>query len=71
MASIRKISLLPRLDVAGTSVLSGMFALATKGLLEGMPVRGAFVRLKFRTPSPNLLARYSQNESSSATLLFF
>ena len=50
MASIRKISLLPRLDVAGTSVLSGMSALANKGLLEGMPVRSAFVRLTFHTP---------------------
>ena len=43
MASIRKISLLPGLDVAGTSVLSGMSALATKGLLEGMPLTSAFV----------------------------
>ena len=35
MASIRKISLLLRLVVAGISVLSGVSALATERLLEG------------------------------------
>ena len=44
MVSISKISLLLGLDVSGTSVLSGMSALVTKGLLEGMPPRRAFVR---------------------------
>ena len=37
MASTREISLLLRLDVAGTSVLSGVSALATKELLKDMP----------------------------------
>ena len=44
MVSISKISLLLALDVSGTSVLSDMSALVTKGLLEGMPPRSAFVR---------------------------
>mgnify|MGYP004252489405 FL=1 len=44
MVSISKISLLLGLDVSGTSVLSDMSALVTKGLLEGMPLRSAFVR---------------------------
>ena len=44
MESTREISLLLRLDVAGTSVLSGMSALATKELLEDMPPRSASVR---------------------------
>ena len=51
MASTREISLLLRLDIAGTSVLSGMSALATnmsalatKELLEDMPPRSPFVR---------------------------
>ena len=44
MASTREISLLLMLDVAGTSVLPGMSALATKVLLEDMPPRSAFVR---------------------------
>jgi hypothetical protein len=35
MASIRKISLLLRLVVAGTSVVSGVSALASERLLEG------------------------------------
>ena len=44
MVSISKISLLLGLNVSGTSVLSGMSALVTKGLLEDMPPRSAFVR---------------------------
>ena len=44
MASTRDISLLLRLDVAGTSVLSGVSALAAKELLKDMPPRSAFVR---------------------------
>ena len=44
MVSISKISLLLGLDVSGPSVLFGMSALVTKGLLEGMPPRSAFVR---------------------------
>ena len=44
MASTREISLLVRLDVAGTSAVSGMSELAIKELLEDMPPRSAFVR---------------------------
>lgn len=44
MVSISKISLLLGLDVSGPSVLSGMSALVTERLLEGMPPRSAFVR---------------------------
>ncbi len=44
MASTREISLLLRLDIAGTSAFSGMSALATKELLEDMPPKSPFVR---------------------------
>ena len=44
MVSISKISLLLGLNVSGPSVRSGMSALVTEGMLEGMPPSSAFVR---------------------------
>jgi hypothetical protein len=71
MASIRKISLLLRLTVAGTSVLSGGSARAIERLLEGRVPEKRIQSLNIPDPRPpTSRPGIRQKERNSATLLF-
>lgn len=72
MASIRKISLLLRLIVAGPSVLSGGSARAIERLLEGRVPEKRIQSLNILDPRPpTSRLGIRQKERNSATLLFF